>query len=72
MDPALTSVVLVVPCGLVVLAGLVYLYGLVVHLFSQTLVRNKVVVISDALSSLGRGEDSPMAVRWSRRPEAAW
>ncbi|CAL8286301.1 unnamed protein product [Boreogadus saida] len=54
MDPVLTSVVLVVPCVLVVLAGLVYLYGLVVHLFSQTTVRNKVVVISDALSSLGR------------------
>ncbi|XP_059929083.1 dehydrogenase/reductase SDR family member 7C-B-like [Gadus macrocephalus] len=54
MDPVLTSVVLVVPCVLVVLAGMVYLYGLMVHLFSQTSVRNKVVVISDALSSLGR------------------
>ncbi|CAL8270649.1 unnamed protein product [Lota lota] len=54
MDPALTSVLLLVPCGLVVLAGGFYLCGLVVNLFSQASVRNKVVVISDALSSLGK------------------
>ncbi|KAG7271149.1 hypothetical protein CRUP_002798 [Coryphaenoides rupestris] len=55
MDLALTSVVLVlVPCGLVVLAGVVYLYGLVANLLSKTSVRNKVVVITDALSSLGK------------------
>jgi len=69
MDLALTSVVLVlVPCGLVVLAGVVYLYGLVINLLSKTSVRNKVVVITDSLSSLGKGLCVPAAVLWS----AAW
>ncbi|CAL8302645.1 unnamed protein product [Merluccius merluccius] len=54
MDLALTSTVLMVPCGLVVLVGVFYLYGLVVKLVSKTSVRNKVVVITDALSGLGR------------------
>ncbi|KAJ3601744.1 hypothetical protein NHX12_032711 [Muraenolepis orangiensis] len=54
MDPTLMSVVLVVPCALLLLAGVFYLYGLAARLLSKTSVRNKVVVITDALSGLGK------------------
>lgn len=55
MDPAWTTTVLVVPCVVVLTAGFFYLYGLIVGLLSKTSVRNKVVVITDALSGLGKG-----------------
>uniref|UniRef100_A0A667YV13 Dehydrogenase/reductase (SDR family) member 7Ca n=1 Tax=Myripristis murdjan TaxID=586833 RepID=A0A667YV13_9TELE len=54
MDPAVTTTVLLVPCVVVITAGLFYLYGMVVGLLSKTSVRNKVVVITDALSGLGK------------------
>lgn len=63
-----SSVLVLVPCGMAVLAGVVYLYGLVANLLSKTSVRNKVVVITDALSSLGKGVCVAVAVLWS----AAW
>ncbi|XP_042248498.1 dehydrogenase/reductase SDR family member 7C-B isoform X3 [Thunnus maccoyii] len=54
MDPGWTTTVLLVPCVVVLTAGFFYLYGLVVGLLSKTSVRNKVVVLSDALSGLGK------------------
>ncbi|KAJ4932580.1 hypothetical protein JOQ06_010998 [Pogonophryne albipinna] len=54
MDPGWTTTVLLVPCLVVLTAGLFYLYGTVVGLLSKTSVRNKVVVITDALSGLGK------------------
>ncbi|XP_040918846.1 dehydrogenase/reductase SDR family member 7C-B-like isoform X1 [Toxotes jaculatrix] len=54
MDPAWTTTVLLVPCVVVLTAGFFYLYGLIVGLLSKTSVRNKVVVITDALSGLGK------------------
>jgi len=50
-----TTTVLLVPCVVVLTAGLFYLYSTVVGLLSKTSVRNKVVVITDALSGLGKG-----------------
>lgn len=55
MDPVWTTTVLLVPFVVVLTAGFFYLYGAVISLFSKTSVRNKVVVITDALSGLGRG-----------------
>lgn len=55
MDPAWTTTVLLVPCVVVMTAGFFYLYGVVISLLSKTSVRNKVVVITDALSGLGKG-----------------
>ncbi|KAM3864156.1 dehydrogenase/reductase SDR family member 7C-B-like [Diretmus argenteus] len=54
MDPALINTALLVPCVVVITAGLFYLYGAVTSLLSKTSVRNKVVVITDALSGLGK------------------
>lgn len=54
MDPAWTTTVLLVPCVVVLTAGFFYLYGAVIGLLSKTSVRNKVVVITDALSGLGK------------------
>ncbi|XP_056144523.1 dehydrogenase/reductase SDR family member 7C-B-like [Lampris incognitus] len=54
MDPVLTSNVLLVPCVILAAAGLFYLYGAITSLLSKTSVRNKVVVISEALSGLGK------------------
>lgn len=48
-----TTVVLV-PAVVVLTAGFFYLYSAVLRLMSKTTVRNKVVVITDALSGLGR------------------
>lgn len=56
MDPVWTTTVLLVPCVVVLTAGLFYLYSAVVGLLSKTSVRNKVVVITDALSGLGKGK----------------
>ncbi|CAN9505987.1 unnamed protein product [Ophioblennius macclurei] len=54
MEPTWTTTVLLVPCVVVLTAGFFYLYGLVAGLLSKTSVRNKVVVITDALSGLGK------------------
>lgn len=55
MDSVWTTTVLVVPFVVVLTAGFFYLYGAVIGLLSKTSVRNKVVVITDALSGLGKG-----------------
>ncbi|XP_061605268.1 dehydrogenase/reductase SDR family member 7C-B-like [Phyllopteryx taeniolatus] len=54
MEPRWTTTVLLVPCAVVVAAALLYVYSLVLALLSKSSVRNKVVLISDALSSLGK------------------
>uniref|UniRef100_A0A3B5LC53 Dehydrogenase/reductase (SDR family) member 7C n=1 Tax=Xiphophorus couchianus TaxID=32473 RepID=A0A3B5LC53_9TELE len=54
MDPTWTTTILVVPCVVVLTAGFFYLYGAIISLLSKTSVRNKVVVITDALSGLGK------------------
>ncbi|KAM7387543.1 hypothetical protein PAMA_009928 [Pampus argenteus] len=54
MDPVWTTTVLLVPCLVVLTAGFFYLYGVIVGLLSKTSVHNKVVVLSDALSGLGK------------------
>ncbi|KAM9394221.1 dehydrogenase/reductase SDR family member 7C-B-like isoform 2-T2 [Pholidichthys leucotaenia] len=54
MDPVWTTTVLLVPCVVVMTAGFFYLYGMIINLLSKTSVHNKVVVITDALSGLGR------------------
>lgn len=56
MDPVWTTTVLLVPCVVVLTAGFFYLYGAVIGLLSKTSVRNKVVVLTDALSGLGKGK----------------
>ncbi|XP_017297506.1 dehydrogenase/reductase SDR family member 7C-B-like isoform X1 [Kryptolebias marmoratus] len=53
METAWTPVLLV-PCLVVLTAGLVYLHGVMVALLARSSVRNQVVVITDALSGLGR------------------
>ncbi|XP_043957225.1 dehydrogenase/reductase SDR family member 7C-B-like isoform X5 [Gambusia affinis] len=54
MDAAWTTTILVVPCVVVLTAGFFYLYGAIISLLSKTSVRNKVVVITDASSGLGK------------------
>nr|XP_015830188.2 dehydrogenase/reductase SDR family member 7C-B isoform X1 [Nothobranchius furzeri] len=49
-----TTTVLVVPIVVVLTAGFFYLYDVIVGLLSKTSVRNKVVLITDALSGLGK------------------
>ncbi|XP_047426760.1 dehydrogenase/reductase SDR family member 7C-B-like isoform X2 [Mugil cephalus] len=53
MDSWATTVILL-PCVVVLTAGFFYVYGAIVGLLSKTSVRNKVVVITDALSGLGK------------------
>uniref|UniRef100_A0A3P8TYQ1 Dehydrogenase/reductase (SDR family) member 7Ca n=1 Tax=Amphiprion percula TaxID=161767 RepID=A0A3P8TYQ1_AMPPE len=53
-NPVWTTTVLLVPFVVVLTAGFFYLYGVIVGLLSKTSVRNKVVVITDALSGLGK------------------
>uniref|UniRef100_A0A8C2ZBC7 Dehydrogenase/reductase (SDR family) member 7Cb n=1 Tax=Cyclopterus lumpus TaxID=8103 RepID=A0A8C2ZBC7_CYCLU len=45
--------VMVLPLLIVVAAGLYYIYNKVMHFMSKSLVRNKVVVITDAVSGVG-------------------
>ncbi|MEQ2238479.1 Dehydrogenase/reductase SDR member 7C-A, partial [Ilyodon furcidens] len=45
--------VMVLPLLIVCAAGLYYIYNEVIQFMSKTLVRNKVVVISDAVSGVG-------------------
>uniref|UniRef100_A0A4W6E6Y9 Dehydrogenase/reductase (SDR family) member 7Ca n=1 Tax=Lates calcarifer TaxID=8187 RepID=A0A4W6E6Y9_LATCA len=54
MDPTWTTTVLLVPFVVVLTAGFFYLYGFIVGLLSKTSVRNKVVILTDALSGLGK------------------
>ncbi|KAM4531701.1 dehydrogenase/reductase SDR family member 7C-B [Odontesthes bonariensis] len=54
MDTTWTTTILLVPCVVVLTAGFFYLYGVIINLLSKTSVRNKVVVITDALSGLGK------------------
>ncbi|XP_061556907.1 LOW QUALITY PROTEIN: dehydrogenase/reductase SDR family member 7C-B-like [Phycodurus eques] len=54
MEPRWTTTVLLVPCAVVVAAALLYVYSFVLALLSKSSVRNKVVLISDALSALGK------------------
>lgn len=54
-DMALPSV-MVLPLLIVVAAGLYYIYNEVMHFMSKSLVRNKVVVITDAVSGVGTGK----------------
>ena len=69
MDPAWTTTVLLVPCIVVLTAGFFYLYEFIVGLLSKTSVRNKVVVVTDALSGLGKGNLSKLCCL---RPELVW
>ncbi|XP_054614476.1 dehydrogenase/reductase SDR family member 7C-B-like isoform X2 [Dunckerocampus dactyliophorus] len=54
MDPTWTTTVLLVPCVVVLTVGMFYVYTLVLGLLSKSSVRNKVVLVSDALSGLGK------------------
>uniref|UniRef100_A0A3B4G0M9 Dehydrogenase/reductase SDR family member 7C-B-like n=1 Tax=Pundamilia nyererei TaxID=303518 RepID=A0A3B4G0M9_9CICH len=54
MDSTWTTTVLLVPCVILLTAGFFYLYGVIMGLLSKKSVRNKVVVITDALSGLGK------------------
>lgn len=48
--------VLILPLLVVGVSGLVYIYRTVVQLMSKSAVRSKVVVITDALSGVGKGK----------------
>lgn len=48
--------VMVLPLLIVIAAGVYYIYNEVMHLMSKSLVRNKVVVITDAVSGVGTGK----------------
>ncbi|XP_026856103.2 dehydrogenase/reductase SDR family member 7C-B isoform X2 [Electrophorus electricus] len=48
------STVLLVPAVAVITAGIFYLYGAILQLLSKATVRNKVVLITDSLSALGK------------------
>ncbi|XP_051904440.1 dehydrogenase/reductase SDR family member 7C-B-like isoform X1 [Hippocampus zosterae] len=53
MEPGWITTVLLVPCAVVLAAGLLHVYSLVSGLLSKSPVRNKVLLLSDALSTLG-------------------
>lgn len=55
MNLAWATSAFLVPCVVVLTAGFFYLYGAVLALLSKTSVRNKVVIITNALSELGKG-----------------
>ena len=46
----------VLPLLIVVAAGIYYVYNEVLQFMSKSLVRNKVVVITDAVSGVGSGK----------------
>lgn len=48
--------VMVLPLLIVIAAGVYYIYNEVIHFMSKSLVRNKVVVITDAVSGVGTGK----------------
>lgn len=47
--------VMVLPLLIVVFAGVYYVYNEVMRFMSKSMVRNKVVVITDAVSGMGNG-----------------
>lgn len=47
--------VMVLPMLVVVMAGIYYVYNEVIRFMSKSVVRNKVVVITDAVSGMGSG-----------------
>lgn len=47
--------VMVLPLLVVVFAGIYYFYNEIIHFMSKSIVRNKVVVITDAVSAMGKG-----------------
>lgn len=47
--------VMVLPLLVVVFSGIYYLYNEVIHFMSKSIVRNKVMVITDAVSAMGSG-----------------
>lgn len=49
---------MVLPLLIVVFAGLYYVYNEVMRFMSKSMVRNKVVVITDAVSGMGSGNAS--------------
>lgn len=53
----LWTTVLIVPAVIVLTAGFFYVYNAVLSLMTKTSLRNKVVVITDALSGLGTGKE---------------
>lgn len=48
--------VMVLPLLIVVAAGVYYIYNGIMQFMSKSLVRNKVVVITDAVSGVGTGK----------------
>ncbi|XP_077415502.1 dehydrogenase/reductase SDR family member 7C-B-like isoform X3 [Vanacampus margaritifer] len=54
MDTGWSTTILLVPCAVVLTAGLLHVYSLVSGLLSKSCVRNKVLLVSDALSALGK------------------
>ncbi|KAH0629547.1 hypothetical protein JD844_011688 [Phrynosoma platyrhinos] len=50
--------VLILPLLVVVISGVVYIYRTVIQMMSKSVVRSKVVVITDALSGMGKDMDS--------------
>lgn len=50
------SSAIVLPLLIVVAAGVYYIYNEVMRFMSKSLVRNKVVVITDAVSGVGTGK----------------
>ena len=50
------SFVFALPLLIVVAAGIYYIYNEVMQFMSKALVRNKVVVITDAVSGVGTGK----------------
>lgn len=49
--------VMVLPMLIVVAAGIYYIYNEIIQYMSKSMVKNKVVVITDAVSGVGSGED---------------
>lgn len=48
--------VLILPLLVVGISGVVYIYRTIIQMMSKSAVRSKVVVITDALSGVGKGE----------------
>lgn len=54
--------VFALPLLLLGISGIIYIYQTVIWLVSKSAVQNKVVVITDAISGLGKGELFPFSV----------
>lgn len=66
MDPA---AILLVPVVVVVTAVVIFLHHLVLKFLSTAMVRNKVVVITDALTGLGKGKSFVLILKTKLRYE---